>query len=266
MSDRDKKIIIFLLILMVTILPYVFYIKDTKVATETTQVEVTALQERYNTLVEMDKQRGFYLDEIDRLHDERDEIIASFPAGIDSANYTMFLLQTEYSSDVVLNEETGEFELEYPLIFDTVAFADSLETPISTDETDTGYVALTNVSAITYNCYYGGLKYMLDYFMEYEDPMIYSSIDMEFDEETGVISGTIELSQYAITGSDRELPPADFTIEIGGEDVDLDLDKLDGRGNEDVEAGIFGPVIREGALEEEVVGEAAEGEEAVPEE
>ena len=259
MSDRDKKIIIFLLIVMIIALPYIFYIKNTKVETETILVKVQELEARYQELQDMDKNRDFWEEEIVRLHNEMDKIIESFPAGIDSANYTMFLLQTEYSSDLIVNEETGNTELQYPIIFDTVAFADNIEMPIATEETETGYVALTNVSAVTYACYYDGLKYLLDYLMDYEDPMIYSSIDMEFDEETGVITGTILLSQYAISGADRELPAADFTIDFGGEDLNLGLDKLDLRGNEDVEAGIFGPVIKEGALE-------AEQEEAVPEE
>ncbi len=261
MSDRDKKIIIFLLIVMVIVLPYIFYIKNTKVETETILVKVQELETRLKELQDMDKNRGFWEDEIVRLHKDMDKIIESFPAGVDSANYTMFLLQTEYSSDTILNEETGEAELQYPIIFDSVAFAENIEMPIATEETDTGYVALTNVSAVTYACYYGGLKYLLDYLKEYEDPMIYSSIDMEFDDETGVITGTILLSQYAISGADRELPATNFTIDIDGvidRDMNLDLDEIDRRGNEDVEAGVFGPVIKEGALEAEQDTEAPE--------
>lgn len=258
MSDRDKKIIIVLLILMVTILPYVFYIKNTRVDTESILTNVQTLEERYNTLQEMDANRKYWEDEIDRLHEEMLAIIETFPAGVDSANYTMFLLQTEYSSDVVLNEETGIYELENPIIFDTVSFAENIEMPIATEETDTGYVALTNISAVTYRCYYGGLKYLLEYLMEYKDPMIYSAIDMEFDDETGVITGTILLSQYAIAGEGRELPAAEFEINYGGADLDVDLDDLDMRGNEDVEAGIFGPVYRQGALAEDTAEEEGE--------
>lgn len=255
MSDRDKKIIIFLLIVMVTVLPYVFYIKNTKLATEATLTEVESLQARYAELEAMNQNRKYWEDEIDRLHKEMLAIIETFPAGIDSANYTMFLLQTEYSSDVIENEETGEKELQYPIIFDTVAFGENIGTPIATDETDTGYVALTNVSAVTYACYYDGMKYLLEYIMEYKDPMIYSSIDMEFDDKTGVLTGTILLSQYAIAGADRELSAPEFEIDLDGDKLELDLDKIDLRGNEEVEAGIFGPVLRQGALEEETAAD-----------
>lgn len=272
MSDRDKKIILFLLILMVTILPYVFYIKDTKVATETTLVEVDTLQARYDELKAMDEKRDDYIKDTERMHQERDIIVASFPADIRRENYAMFLLQTEYSSDVLLNEETGELELEFPIIFDTAAFGINTEIPISSElmgdtaadpaaapvePLDTDFVAIMNASALTYNCYYGGMKYLLEYLMEYEDPMIYSQIDMTMDPDTGVVSGTITLDQFAIAGPDRELAPVDFTIHVGDEELDLSLDELEMRGNTDV--GIFGPITVTEEEEEAPVVEA-EGE------
>lgn len=268
MSDRDKKIIMFVLIIMVTVLPYVFYIKDTKIQTQTVQTNVDALQARYDELYAMDQNRDFYIEETERFHEERDTIIASFPAGIRNDNFSMFLLQTEYSSDVVVNEETDEIELQYPIRFDTVSFGTNIETPISTEDMDTGYVALSNVSGLTYSCYYDGLKYLLEYLMEYDDPMIYTTIDMSMDSETGIVSGSMMLSQYAIAGADRVLPDVEFTIEVGGEDVNVDLDDNELRGMEETEeneGGIFGPVGA-GMEEEEEEAVPAEGEaEAVEE-
>lgn len=253
MSDRDKKIILFLLILMVTILPYVFYIKNTKVETETMLTRVEELQARYAQLKEMDDKRDFYNKEIERMHEERDVIVASFPADVRNENYAMFLLQTEYSSDLVLNEETGEMELEFPIIFDTVTFGINLETQISSDSVgiadtatdsaaplDTEFVAISNLSAVTYNCYYGGMKYLLEYLMDYGDPMIYTNIDMSMDLDTGVVSGSMQLAQYAISGPDRTLEDVDFTIVLDDTEVDLSLEELKLRGNK--ELGIFGPL------------------------
>ncbi|MDE6531268.1 MAG: hypothetical protein K2K96_10955 [Lachnospiraceae bacterium] len=272
MSDRDKKLILILLTAIVIALPYIFYIKDTRVETETMQVEIVTLEERYNKLKEMDDNRDVYLREIDEMHAERDEIVASFPADIRRENYAMFLLQTEYSSNLVLNEETGDMELEYPIIFDSASFGINIETPISSDSMgdtgddpaavpvepmDTDFVAITNASALTYNCYYGGMKYLLKYLMDYEDPMIYSQIDMTMDPETGVVSGALMLNQYAIAGPDREFDKVDFTIQVGSENIDLSLDKNDFRGNEDV--GIFGPIIVP-EMEEEAPVVEAEGE------
>lgn len=277
MSDRDKKIILFLLILMVTILPYTFYIKNTKLETESILVEIESLQARYDQLKDMDARRDEYIQETERMHQERDVIVASFPADIRRENYAMFLLQTEYSSDVIENEETGEQELEFPIVFDSASFGINIETPISSDSMgvfaidpatmpaeplDTEFVAITNSSAITYRCYYDGMKYLLQYLMDYEDPMIYSQINMAMDLETGIVSGSITLNQYAIAGPDRELEDVDFTIQVGDEDVDLDLDERELRGNEEV--GIFGPLTSVPEEEEETPVAETEGDEETP--
>lgn len=256
-SDRDKKIIYFMLIIMVICLPYFFFIKSKKEETVAIQSEVEVLQARYEELKAMDDKRGWYIEETERLNEKRDVIIASFPEGIDQAVYTMFLLQTEYSADVVANEVTGVQELQYQFRFDTVSYGTNVETAISSEDSDLGLWGVSNESAFTYACRdYDSLKYLLAYFVNYEDPMIYSSISMDFDAETGNISGDVVFDQYAVTGGDREpLAPVDFNIEVGGETHNLDLDDNGIRGN--VEDGIFGPVIVDEELEEDA--EAAEG-------
>lgn len=242
MSDRDKKIILVLMIIAVIALPYSFVIKDKRVETEAIKAETIELQNRLAELQEMDKQRDFYITETDRLNKERDKIIAMFPADIRPENYTMFLLNTEYSSAKV--DENGEMVWEYPIRFDTVSYSDNIETPISNEDADTGYIALTNTSGLTYFCYYDGFKYLLDYLMEYEDPMIYSTITAKFDSETGIVSGEIGLTQYAVSGGDRTLAPVVIK-------PNLDTEEL--RGNEEV--GIFGPVTKVAEEEEETTAE-----------
>lgn len=246
MSDRDKLIIVVVLLLAIGLCPYFFYIKDTKIATEALNTQNTELQARLDYLNSLEANREDYISETERLNEERDEIIASFPGGIMQANYTMFLLNTEYSN-VTVDEVTGIYTL--PVRFSAVSYADNIETPISDENAETVYVAVTNRSTIEYSCYYDGMKYLLEYLMEYEDPMIYSGITMDYDDEFGVISGEILLSQYAITGPDREVAP----VEIWP-----DLDDFDIRGNEEV--GIFGPITNVPAEEEEVEGEGTDAE------
>ena len=243
LSDRDKLIIMILAGVLVFVLPYFFYIKDTKVSTESIIAGNVELQARLDYLNMLNDNRDEYIKRTNDMIEERDEIIASFPADIRQENYTMFLLNTEYSS-LKQDEVTGVYYLEHPIVFSAVSYADNVETPISSEDAETEYIALTNVSAIEYRCYYEGLKYLLDYLMEYEDPMIYTGMTMEFDEELGVISGEILLSQYAISGPERELAP----VEIWP-----DLDEFDIRGNEEV--GVFGPITYIPTEEELAEGE-----------
>ncbi len=283
-SDRDKKIILALFIVIVLFLPYVFYVKDTRIKTDNLKVEIKNLESHLQQLQEMDRNRSFYLSEIDRYHSERDTIIASFPAGILPENYTMFLLNMENDSFVEANNSIGEkmeeaiksknldrlpmvgIDGNTTLIIDTVAFGNNEELQISAEGAEQPLNGITNISTITYKCFYDGLKYMLTYLMDAPDPMIYKSIDMSFDQETAKITGSIVLEQYAIAGGDRVLPAVII-------DPDLDDNKI--RGNEI--DGIFGPMSSDakmlrlrnldqlvnGSLGSEVNAEGIEGEEGV---
>ena len=275
MKDNEKKALLFVGIVSVIALPYFFYSKQAKIDTETLKAENDALQTRYDQLLEMNQNREFYLSEIERYNKERDDIIALYPSDIDQAKYTMFLLNTEYSS-IEKNEETGEFEWVYPFRFDGVTYGDNVETPISGEEAETQYVALTNTSVLSYRTYYDGFKYMLEYLMEYEDPMIYRQITAKYDSATGIITGQISLAQYAVEGSDKPFVPISFESNYDGMKYSWDIDEygnldsefplLEMRGNE--EDGVFGPVDFVPLEEEEETDtvEAEDGEETVEEE
>lgn len=224
-SDRDKKIIYVMLIAMIICLPYFFFIKNKKLEVEAARVEVQSLNERYAYLQELDANRDTYIKETKKMNEDRDKIIASFPADVEQANYTMFLLNTEYSSLTV--DADGNKYWEHPLLFDSVKYGINEYIPISNEEADTGFTGIKYSSLVTYRTYYDGVKYVLKYLMDYKDPMTYSGFSIEFDDETGTCTGEIKLDQYAIEGPDRELAPVKIAPTVH-------------KGNEEV--GVFGPL------------------------
>jgi hypothetical protein len=256
LSDRDAKIIMLLLIVAVVALPYVFYTKDTREDIEVQKAKNVQLEERYNQLLEMNKYRDWYIKETERLDNARNELIYSFPADVRSENYTMFLLNMEYNSqllalDNMLKIEEDE-ELQRPgmtgidgnttIYIDSVAYGANDIIPISEEGASETLQGIVNTSVLTYFCYYDGMKYLTKYLNGYyeetkddampdREPMIFKSLDMSFDPETGVIKGSITMQQYAISGLGRELPAAEIWP---------DLDEYENRGN--VEDGIFGPL------------------------
>ena len=256
LSDRDAKIIMLLLIVAVIALPYVFYSKDTREDTEIQEARNVQLEERYKQLQEMNQYRDWYIAETERLDNARNELIEAFPADVRPENYTMFLLNMEYNSSLLALDKLMEIEedeeLQRPgmngidgntLIYvDTVAYGNNDIVPISEEGATDELKGIINASTITFFCYYDGMKYLLKYLDGYyeqtaddampdRDPMIYKVFEASFDPETGVITGTITLDQYAIEGLGRELPAAEIWP---------DLDEFNNRGNE--ENGVFGPL------------------------
>ena len=239
LTDRDRKTILLLLIIAVVALPYTFYIQDTREDTEKVKAEIVTLTETFNRLNKMNEKRDFYISETQRYKKETQDLIAMFPADVLPENYTMFLLNTEYSSKMIPveveegEEDYGLYELEYPIRFKTVSYGINEEFALASDEVQLDYTALTNRSGVIFYCKYDALKYMLKYLMDWEDPMIYSTMKLEIDKK-GMIKGEMILEQYAIAGGDRKIK--DVVI-------DPDIDKMKIRGvdlDETNENGIFG--------------------------
>ncbi|MBR5421332.1 MAG: hypothetical protein IK115_09315 [Lachnospiraceae bacterium] len=257
--------ILLLLIVAVIALPYVFYSQKTRADTETQKGVNVELQARLEQLQEMNKNRDFYIAETERMQKERDELITSFPGGIDQENYTMFLHYMEYNSMIKAEENFAKFkeeraelkkkieedpdyipaedEAKYPrfgyegidgntiFLIGKVDYGGNEEIAISDEEVEDGLVGLINDSSIEFATYYSGMKYFLHYILEYEDPMIYRVLTMEFDPDSGNIKGVASIEQYAIGGQGRTLEP---------EPVWKDIDDEGLRGV--MEEGIYGPL------------------------
>lgn len=233
-SDRDKKIIVILLIAAVIALPYVFLIKPTGEKQAALEGEIATLQSRYDALCALNEQREFYLEEIERLTTEREKLIESYAPGIRQENIIMFL---------------REIELTFPMDMSAIGFGYNMVTPISAETVDAegnviGAVdAIKNQTTITYKCDYETIKKFLDFTLTNEYRMVVSSVTISYDPGTGKVGGAIILDQFAITGDGRVLPPADIpAMEHGNE-------------------SIFGTYISDEKLREQLEEENTEGEE-----
>ena len=256
LSDRDSKIILVLLIVAIVVLPYVLYTKGLREETEVIKGDNVTLQARLEELQEMNKNRDFYVAETERMKKERDQLIASFPAEINQENYTMFLQYLEYNAavkaaeqmaalledeedDEVEGDETPRFgysgiDGNTTVLVQTVGYGENDYIPISDEDSVDGLTGVINDSTIVFKCYQEGAKYILDYILNYADPMIYKSVTLEYNDETAELEGTMLVEQYAIAGPGRELKPVDPW-------PDIDEEELRGI----VEDGLFGPLTED---------------------
>ncbi len=210
-TDRDKKIVIIILIAIVIALPYLLLIKPTNEKTVALEGEITKLQERYDYLNELNQQREFYLSEIERYGNERATIIEGYAEGLRQENILMFLRGIEF---------------DIPVSMHTLTFGAHELTPIAAGTTDengnvTGAVnAYKTETAVVYSCDYENVKSFLEYILKYDERMVVSAIDIAYDDKTGKVSGMFVLDQFAITTDGRELAPANIpAMEHGNESI-----------------------------------------------
>ncbi len=223
LSDRDKKLLLILLIAVVIFCPWYFLIKPKNANTAELKADNKTKQERYDYLVELNAHRDEYIKETEKFEKDTKKIVDKYPSDVKPENYAQYLLNIEMY-EAALDEPN-------PFIFYEITFGDNIESAVGSDEVTTGYSAIVNESSVRYTCFYPGVKDVLAYLADYKDPMTYRGFSCEFDSSTGQLKGEIIIDQYAIKGGDKtELPKVK---------INPNLDEWNLRGNPDAES-IFG--------------------------
>lgn len=218
LSDRDKKIILAILLLAIIVLPIFLFIRPKIDAIKGLDNELVTLNERYNYLKDLDTKRPFYESEIARLNEERKDLVKGFAKGILQENTIMFLRDAELSFPIDMSAETyGEYQ---------------------TTVVDSELTALTTTTGVSYACEYAQIKDFISYIFSYSDKMTIPSISMKYKPETGVISGTFDLSEFAFINEEETVKQHE-------------IPKIDKGGNEAIFAPIL-PIVEE---EDIVAGE-----------
>lgn len=222
-SDRDKKLILFVLLVAVIALPIFLFIKPKNDKIKALDDELVSLNERYNYLKDLSEKQPEYEAEIARLNAERDQIIDDFPGGVLFENTVMFLRNTEI-----------HFDEDFRAL--TMSFAEDEETEITEARVNTageyeeGLTAIKATTTVTYCGEYEQVREFINYIFTYKDTMILSLMTADLDPETNMIKGTFTLDQYAISGNGKEVKRTDIPSMLHGTDRLFKL-MLDEEGN-----------------------------------
>lgn len=220
LSDRDKKLILGILLIAIIVLPIFLFIRPKIDSIKNLDNELATLNERYNYLKDLDTKRPFYESEIARLNEERKDLVKGFAKGILQENTIMFLRDAELSFPIEMSAETfGEYQ---------------------TTVVDAELTALTTTTGVTYSCEYAQIKDFINYIFTYSDKMTIPSITMKYNDETGKLEGIFNISEFAFINDEEQVKQHP-------------LPTIDRGGNEAIFAEAL-PVI-EGEEEEEVVEE-----------
>ena len=197
-SDRDKKLILFVLLVAVIALPIFLFIRPKNEKIKELDAQLVSINDRYNYLKELSEKQPEYEAKIAELNAERDKIIDDFPGGVLFENTVMFIRATELHFDKNFRATTMTFA------------EDEEETITEAKVNDNGeYVegltALKATTTINYCGEYPEIKELLNYIFNQKDTMILSYVEMNLDQNTNMIGGTIVLDQYAITGNGKEV-------------------------------------------------------------
>lgn len=254
MSERDKKLLVYLGALLILAAAYFlvgrpFLDKIDKLSTEKTQLE-SELAEKRRALENKEMYEQGIADSEARVQ----EIIDKFPEDNTDEKSIMFASRAEaeipiWFSQMKFAEETqslvngGEVQsasdVEEQQLEENVAAAEGEEVPAdeTTDE-EGGARGETSESRIgdligrdtelglTFQVEYDNFKKFLEYIRDYEDRLVIKDIEVSYSSYSDLVAGTVTLSQYAIIGEGRELPEVVTDVEaIGTDNIFKNSDK-----------------------------------------
>jgi len=206
-SDRDKKILYVLAMVIVFYLAYQFgYTKLVEKTDEYTK-EYRERNAVYSDLSAKNAKLSVYKADTETYDEEYEEIMASYPAGSSTEELIIYIMKFE--------EETGLWFSSISLSGESAIY--SFGEYSSTNPSDSAYIISSDYVGykapitLTYQCSYNQFKEFLDYLNDYQyrytiDTVSCSYTDTTAAEDsdgTGTVTGSMQISQYYVTGSDR---------------------------------------------------------------
>lgn len=249
MSDRDKKLLIYLGSLIILAAAYFLVGKPYLDKVDSLSAEKTQLQGELNEKRESYKNKSMYIQGEQEARAKIDEIIAEFPEDNSEEKSIMFASHAEadipvWFSQIRFAEETKRMingeevqsasDAEQEQLEENVEAAegegasesengDGNEEAPEAGESE-GSTGISNLMyrstdlGLAFQTQYDGFKNMLAYIRDYDDRMVIRQIDVAYGDMTGLVTGNMVLSQYAILGPDRVLPEVETGVENFGTD------------------------------------------------
>lgn len=249
MSDRDKKLLVYLGALIIVAAAYFLVGRPYLDKIDQQSVEKTQLTSELNEKRRAFENKEMYEQGITDATNKINEIIDEFPEDNSDEKSIMFASHAEaevpiWFSQMRFAEETRNMingeetqsasDVEQEQLEENVAAAEGEsseggrgegEVPSDAGESG-GSAGIGNLMyrdtelGLTFETQYDGFKNLLAYIRDYEDRIVIKDIDVSYDKLGGLVSGSMVLSQYAILSPERELPDVITDVDnIGTENI-----------------------------------------------
>ena len=237
-STRDKKILLMFSGVAVFAAGYFFGYRPQMSKAEEIETASVPLETRLNELLEMAKNKEFYVEETSKYNQEVSDYVAQFPADVKEEDGILLARDMENALDMEVSnigistrnfiasldgsteEEIGELvdqtlsekaneqtqeqinEVEGTDTKAEEALADATEAAVSdaADLTDQT-VLFRRLDTLQFNGTYDSLKDAVDYLASRSGRMTLDSVDASFDASTGNLIGTITVNMFSMTGT-----------------------------------------------------------------
>ena len=256
-STRDKKILLMFSGIAVFAAGYFFGYRPQMSKAEEIETASVPLETRLNELLEMAKNKEFYVEETSRYNQEVSDYVAQFPADVKEEDGILLARDMENTLDMEVSnigistrdfiasldgsteEEIGELidqtlsekaneqtqeqidEIEGTDTKAEEALADATEAAVSDAANLTDLTVLfRRLDTLQFSGTYESLKDAVDYLASRSGRMTLDSVDASFDASTGNLMGTITVNMFSMTGTGSTYTEPDAgSVALGRKDL-----------------------------------------------
>ena len=256
-STRDKKILLMFSGIDVFAAGYFFGYRPQMSKAEEIETASVPLETRLNELLEMAKNKEFYVEETSKYNQEVSDYVAQFPADVKEEDGILLARDMENTLDMEVSnigistrnfiasldgsteEEIGELidqtlsekaneqtqeqidEIEGTDTKAEEALADATEAAVSDAENLTDLTVLfRRLDTLQFSGTYESLKDAVDYLASRSGRMTLDSVDASFDASTGNLMGTITVNMFSMTGTGSTYTEPDAgSVALGRKDL-----------------------------------------------
>lgn len=207
MTSRDKELIVLALSLGIVAASWFVGAKQINKKSDEMELQKTELQNEYDERIRILEKKDEYLADTKNYNDAYVMMMNSYPEGISQVKQIMFVtgLEERFNTQVV-----------------SVSYTD--EQPVysfqTTEPKNMAPYSLTRADIqIPVTLSYRDWKDFLDYVYSYQDKSTVPQVSAAFEPLSGMVSATVTMNQYAVTGEGRTLTEPEITVPIGTDNI-----------------------------------------------
>lgn len=182
--------------ILLGVLSWQFVYKSYVEKTETVEAENEELQKVVNRLELLDAKKDEYIADTERMHQEGEDIIRNFPAGVQVEDMIMYLDNMELIDANDVSVSAVNMGTEVPVIYPGATSFDGYEVE------DDGIGMITRQSTVTFTTTNNGLKNVLNYIYGISTRKSVSNVTLTVTD-TGYLQGTMLLDFYYLNGVEQ---------------------------------------------------------------
>lgn len=233
LSDRDKKLLSIALCAVLIVCAYLFGFKKLSESNDNIDKEISKNRTLLTNLRDMASREKQYKEDTEYYTSEYNNVLTKFDTGFSQEYSIMFVDKLEKENSTWVSQlALGETAKLYG--FGNIASSNPINKGGKVYNSD--YVGYGTTLTLSYECSYEDLLGLIDYINSYEFKCKIDNIACTYNKDKDLVSGTIVVIIYAITGSDRTFFNPIIQHPNGTNNI-FDSEIFDPGNNKDVENG-----------------------------